>query len=143
VQPFVICPKCQHLDARRTLCQCGYGEPPPPQEPKKARSYDGESWPRRAAGYSAKFPLGALFAVYLTDSFLRRDVFTGNTLGLFGMFALQGVLLLGGVGFGVAALWGLARNGGEGILGRALFGLTLSLGIIAWLSWGVWLSMKS
>lgn len=114
MQPFVICPKCQHLDARRTLCQCGYGDAPPPLErAKEKRPFLGESWPRRAAGYSAKFPLGALLAVYLTDSFLRRDVFAGNTLGLFGMLALQAVLLLGGVGFGVAALWGLARYGGE------------------------------
>ena len=144
VQPFVICPKCQHLDARRTLCQCGYGEAPPPKESRKEKRPSArEPWPRRVAGYSAKFPVGALFAVYLTDAFLRDGVFAGNTLGLFAMLALQAVLLLGGVGFGVAALWGLARHGGEGVLGRALFGLTLSLGIIAWLVWGVWRAMKS
>jgi hypothetical protein len=143
MQPFVICPKCQQLDARRTLCQCGYGESSPLKEKVKEKgSFGQQPWPRRAAGYSAKFPLGALFAVYLTDAFLRRDVFTGNTLGLFAMIALQAVLLLGGVGFGIASLWGLARYGGEGILGRALFGLALSLGIIAWLAWGFFLGIS-
>ena len=87
-------------------------------------------------------PLRKASAVYLTDAFLRHDVFAGNTLGLLAMLALQAVLLLGGVGFGVAALWGLARYGGNGILGRALFGLTSSLGIIAWLVWGFCLGMS-
>ena len=142
MKPFVICPKCQHLDAQRTLCQCGYGEPSAPKEPeKRSRPFEGVPWPRRAAGYSAMFPLGALFAMYLTDYFLRGGTFKDNALGLLSLIALQAVLLLAGVGFGVAALCGMARHGGEGILGRALFGVAFSLGIIAWLLWS-WLAMR-